>query len=70
MQIEKANLNGPKYDLEPITTDQLSGEFEFLTAQRFLNSMLASGRITHDEFDKALRKLRDKFSPLYPEVRA
>ncbi len=62
-----ANID--EYKTEPITRDQLHGEFEFLIVRRFLESLLADGRITNEEFKKLIRKACKKFSPLYPEIR-
>ncbi len=62
-----ANID--EHKTKPITHDQLRGEFEFLIVRRFLESLLADGRITNDEFEKLIRKACKKFSPLYPEIR-
>ncbi len=53
-----------------ITSDDLQREYDFITVTRFMNSMLAQGKITDGEFHKIMQKVRDKFSPLYPEIRA
>ena len=67
---DKVQQRIPEYTVEPITHDQLCGELDYLNGKRFLESLLSDGKITHDEFNKILQKMKAKFSPLYPEIRA
>lgn len=60
----------PEYKPKAITHEELQHEYAFLRAQRFAKRLLAEGKITECEFNKIMQKIRDKFSPLYPEIRA
>lgn len=70
MEEKEVTLTIPQYEAAPITHEALQREFNFLTARRFVEKMLNDGIITVDEFNKIMPKIRDKFSPLYPEIRA
>ena len=60
----------PNVETKPVTHEDLMNEYDFITMERFMKTMLTGGIITVGEFDKIMQKVRDKFSPLYPEIRA
>ena len=60
----------PKVEIKPFTREDLLNEYDFITLEKGMKKMLEEGKITTDEFHKIMQKIRDKFSPLYPEIRA
>lgn len=48
---------------KPISQEQLQHEHDYFLAQKILESMLAKGLITVDEFNKITTLNRESFSP-------
>ena len=70
MELKKIKDGLPVVEVQPHTHEQWLGEYDFITLERFLRKLLNEGKIKEEELSKIRKKIRDKFSPFYPEIRA
>ena len=56
--------------LEPVTQEQLQGDFDYYIAQKMLEKLREQGLISDDEFNKITALNRRKFSPYLAEIMA
>lgn len=70
MEVTEVKNGIPVINTTPLTHEDLQREYDFLSAERFINKLCAYSVITESERCKAMQKLRDKISPLYKEIRA
>ena len=50
------------------TNDDLQNEYDYLLAESITEKMLERGLISSDEFDRIMRKNREKFSPFIGRI--
>lgn len=55
---------------EPVTQEQLQGDFDYYIAQKMLEKLREQGLISDDEFNKITALNRRKFSPYLAEIMA
>ena len=50
------------------TNEDLQNEYDYLFAESITKKMLERGHISSDEFDRIMRKNREKFSPFIGRI--
>ncbi len=69
MNVRKIDgIHGNPGELNKRTDEQLQNEYDYILAQKMLESILEKGLITNDEFNKITELNRQYFSPFLVEI--